>query len=81
MHNFGGVFHQSPQGDIDARSFFFFCEVVQADPPSPPSPPPLVALRPWLLVFLAHLGAVNKFMAQRGNYAQTFCIRPNGRGP
>lgn len=46
-----------------------------------PSSSSSVALRPWRLVFLAHLGAVNKFMAQRGNYAQTFCIRPNGCGP
>lgn len=40
-----------------------------------------VALRPWRLVCSAHLGAVNKFTAQRGNYTQTFCIRPNGLWP
>lgn len=29
-----------------------------------------VALQFWRLVFLPHLGAVNKFMAQRGNYSR-----------
>lgn len=86
MHHFGWVFltPSIPSGWY-WRSlvifFFFFLQGGAGRPSFTSFTSSSIALRPWLLVFLAHLGAVNKFMAQRGNYAQTFCIRPNGRGP
>lgn len=61
----------------EAGSVCCVAPMMQRDPPRPPSlcPPALGAH------FVAHLGAVNKFMAWRGNYVQAFYIKPNGSGP